>query len=220
MLINVRTNAKEVAKRMEQAGSRQIPFAFSRAINDTLFDIRKELVRETYPSAFPTAPNKAFPRASLRIEKASKVDLQGSVYDRFGFNWVERQAVGGEKLPKTSRTLAIPLYKNKKTGETNFRRTTRGPAKARRAGAVMKKPKRYFSGKPRGSKKGQVNIWERVGRKGREGLRLVYVYEKHAPVKKAFTGYEDAQSIVRQEFNRNFKKRLNEALSSAKRGRH
>lgn len=197
---------------MGQAGSDQIPFAMSGAVNDTLFDIRKRLVGESYPGAFPDAPNKTFIRAALRIGKATKQKPTGQVADRFGYAWLERQALGGVKAPTKSRQLAIPQYK-----QGGPRRTTRGVSKSQRPARLLKNGKKFFSGTPRGFRGNQAGIWKREGPKGRTRLRLFYVYEPKVKVVKAFPGYEDAAAVVRKQFEGNMRKRLRQAVKTRRR---
>lgn len=197
---------------MGQAGSDQIPFAASRAINDTLFDIRKRLVGESFPGAFPDAPNKSFIGASLRLEKSHKTRLSGAVYDRFGYEWLERQAEGGIKAPLKSRDLAIPQYRSGAQKRTRF-----GPRKSNKPAVLLKNSKKFFSGTPRGFRGNQAGIWKREGPKGRTRLRLFYVYEPKVKVAKAFPGYEDAAAVVRRQFEGHMRKRLAKAIATRRR---
>jgi hypothetical protein len=211
MKINIRSNAKQVAKRMGKAGSKQIPFATKNAVNDTLFDMRKEITASSFNRSFPTAPNKQFIKSSMRVEKAkNKQRPEGSVFDRFGYDWLERQAVGGGKRPKSSRTLAVPRY------GPGLKRTAKGPSKVRRPGVLMKQRGKYFSGKPKGILGASAGIWQRMGSKGRKKVRQVYTFTPRADVRKAFTGYEDALVVARRTFGKNMKRSLAKALKTSR----
>jgi len=93
--INMTSNASKVQKAM-QGFSKQFPFAMSRALNATAFQIRKEIVEKTYPQSFD-AKNRAFANAMMRVEKANKRKLSAAVFDRFKRNYMTNQAEGGIK---------------------------------------------------------------------------------------------------------------------------
>ncbi len=97
----------------------QLPYALSKTINGALFDARKKVVEETLANAF-TMRNKRFPSAAMRVEKASKRNLSGSLYDRLNHASLGLHASGGMKKPKSGR-IAIPTAR--------IKRTTRGVSK-------------------------------------------------------------------------------------------
>ena len=47
MKINIKTNNKEFAKKMTNLQKKQIPFASSQAINETLVGLKKEMFKQT-----------------------------------------------------------------------------------------------------------------------------------------------------------------------------
>lgn len=209
MTISVRTNALQVARRMGQRGSKQIPFATKNAVNDTLFDVRSHLINRTFPAAFASAPNKQFIKQALRVDKAKdKHAPTGSVHDRFEYDWMERQARGGRKTPMTSRSLAVPHY------GPGLKRTKRGPSQKRRPAELLKNRRKYFSGKPKGFPSAAPGVWQRMGAGGRKKIRMVYAYTTSAKVRKEFKGYEDAAHVVKREFEGHMRKNLAKALRS------
>ena len=50
--LNIKDDIKRATRRLNDIEKRQIPFATRGAINDTLFDIRKQIVGVTAPRAF------------------------------------------------------------------------------------------------------------------------------------------------------------------------
>ncbi len=81
--LNITSNIDQVQRRLTDIERRQIPFAAAGAINDTLFDIRKQIAGVTGPRAFDIR-NRRFLNAALRVKKATKHNLTGEVFDQLG----------------------------------------------------------------------------------------------------------------------------------------
>jgi len=178
---------------------KQLPYATASAINSTCFDIRDNTVKSTYPEAF-TVRNKTFARTAFRVGKASKRRLEGRVYDRFGYSWLERQARGGTKRP-TGSNIAIPTE--------NIKRTSTGRiSKAKRPRTL----RNSFVGDLKG--KGKA-VYQRYGRKGQK-IRVAYVLEPKVQVEQGFDFYEDARRVVDKRFASHFSRSFAHAVRTAK----
>ena len=72
MRISVKDNIKEVTKGLSKTQRKQIPFATMAALNNTAFNIHKELKKQT-PKKFdkPTA----YTLKAFRVEKAKKTNF-------------------------------------------------------------------------------------------------------------------------------------------------
>ena len=107
MQINVSSNASTVAKAIDAFSKNQIPFATHRALNDTAFAVRKEIVERTYPQSF-VVKNRSFARAMFRVQRSpNKRTLTAAVFDQLGREYMVDQAEGGFKTPR-GLSIAIP----------------------------------------------------------------------------------------------------------------
>lgn len=201
--INMTSNASQVQKAM-QGLSKQLPFAMSQALNSTAFDIRKQIVDRTYPQSF-NVKNKRFANAMFRVEKASKRKLSAAVFDRLGKDYMAMQAEGGTKLPR-GRNIAIP-------GRANQRTSTGKIPRARQPRQIIASGKAYKT-TLRG---GQQAIVQPQGRGKVKRLKVMYVLEQTARIPKRFDFYEDANTVSRRKFDKNFSKAFARAKATAKR---
>ena len=205
--MSVLDNIAQVQKRLTDIERRQIPFATAGAINDTLFDIRKQIVGVTAPRAFDIR-NKRFLSAAIRVKKASKRNLVGEVFDHLGRGHLGLHARGGTLMPR-GRHLAIPGrdIENKRTAGGAIR-------KALRPRTVLSK-----SAKRRAFvttfKSGQQAIVRRKGKK-RQPLQVLYLLEPRARIRKTFPFHADAERVARAQFKRHFNRRLRQALRTAR----
>ena len=205
--LSIRDNIAQVQKRLTAIERRQIPFAASQAINDTVKDIRKRIVEVTAPRAF-TLRNRRFISSQLRMEFATKRRLVGAVFDAKGRGQLELHARGGIKRPR-GRHLAIPTedVKAKRTGSGRIPkrltpRTVLNKAGRRRAFVVT-------------FRSGQEAIVRRIG-KGRQPLEVLHLLERRARIPRSFRFFEDAKKVTKARFKRHFERRLRQALRTAR----
>ena len=201
MQINLTSNVNDVMRRMTDVQKRQVPFALSKALNDTAFEIRTEIVQRTYPRAF-TVRNSRFISAVLRVATASKANLIASVFDQLGRDYLERHTQGGVKTPRGSN-LAIPTDQ-----------VTRNAGGSVRA---AQQPRNVLG--KRGAFKLQSNgntyIAQRQG-KARYPLRVLYLLEPRATIAKTFAFYEDARRVVTERLADAWSKAWARAIKTAR----
>lgn len=106
----------------------QMPFIFSKVLNDAAFSTRQELIETTWPSAVEVH-NSRFLGAALHINKATKGNLQVEIIDQLGRGNLALHAHGGTKQPR-HRALAIPPV-------GRFSRGARGIAKTQRPAGII-----------------------------------------------------------------------------------
>jgi len=203
MQINVKSNISAVTKAIDAFGKNQMPFATSRALNDTAFSVRKHIVDTTYPKSFQVK-NPRFASAMFRVGKSTKRKLVASVFDRFGKDYMVNQAEGGMK-EKRGRYTAIPAQDR--------------PAIRGRAGYERNKP-RTVLGKPKvfvQNVGGQDMILERRTKKPYPLKRLYLLEEKNIRIPKRFPFYEQGNAVAQRDFSRAFRKRFAEAKRTARR---
>lgn len=204
MNINIASNISTLAKAVDAFGKNQIPFATHRALNDTAFAVRKEIVERTYPSSF-LVKNKQFAKAMFRVERSpSKRVLVASVFDRLGRDYMVDQAEGGIKVPR-GKSIAIPAQD---------RPQVRG-----RASYNRNKP-RTVLGRPRAFVQtvgNQEMILERRTKKRYPLKRLYLLEDSPVRIPKRFPFYEDGRRTAIRSFDKSFAKRFAAAKRTARR---
>ena len=207
MQINIRSNYKRLSRSLDQVGRKQLPFAFAKTLNETMKAVEKYTVARTYPRAFDVR-NRAFFKASMftgtAVRRATKTKLRVSASDRFDRGNLQLHATGWTKRARSGR-IAIPSRFTKAT------RGARGVRKALRPRAVVDSPKGYIdSDVPRDA------IYQRYGRGGSK-VRLLYVLQPRARIRKRFRFYEDAQRITRSVSPKLFARNFAHAVNTARR---
>lgn len=164
----------------------QVPFALANALTTAAFRTREVLITETWPGAV-VVRNRNFMRAALRIEKATKRNLQVEIYDDLGRANLILHAKGGQRIAHGGHRLAIPP-------QGSVKRTSHGVRKGQRPRDIIAStPKRALRVTPKG-------IF--VGKNG--SLHLKYVFKRAAAMHKDVPFYEDFVRIMRIEIEKAF----------------
>ncbi len=196
MQVSIESNIEEIAKDLDTAAKKQLPFATALALTWTAGHVRDHL-RETLPNFFqvrgPFVPNSI--RSTMTKKGAAPVVQVGSVFPR-----MQEHVEGGERAGED----AIP-YRARKTPES---KTTRKnwPASllAHKAGFFVK-----------ASKFGGATLFQRIGKKGRH-LRLWWVLAPDVKVKPRWPFEKLARSEIGRVIDRNFVAALDRALKTAR----
>lgn len=202
MDIKLSGNYRELEQRLNKIQRKQLPFAFSKTLNDTAKKVRKQIVERTYPRSFD-ARDKRFANATFSIKFSNKRNLVAIVFDRLDRANLKLHAEGGIKRAK-SGNIAIPSRYVKE------RRSGRGVRKSLRPRTVVDTPKGYIQRGPRKA------IYQSYGRKG-ANKRLLYSLKSFANIRKTFPFYEDANRTVDRHLQRSFNVNLRKALRSRRR---
>ena len=205
--VSVRSNYEKLSRSLDDLGRKQLPFAFSKTLNEPMKAVAKYTVARTYPRAFGVR-NKGFFKAAMftgdAMRWATKTKLRVSARDRFERGNLQLHATGGAKRARSGR-IAIPSRFTKAT------RGARGVRKGLRPRAVVDTPKGFIDRDgPRDA------IYQRYGRGGKR-VRLLYVLHAAAKIPKRFRFYEDAERITRQVSPKRFKRNFAHAVKTAKR---
>ena len=176
--------------------AKQIPFAASRALNDTAFDARREIQNETLPEAL-TLRNR-FTERSIAVNKAKKTSL---VSEAGSLSWfVARLVTGG-----TTRARRGFLHNGRRYLFIPARRTPRG-----------KVPKSRGSATPFviESSNGTLLLVER--RSARRLVTLGFLVDQ--TTHDAEIPWErDVERVVREQFPRRFAENMEKAIRTARR---
>ena len=202
--LNVTSNVNKIQSALDGLGKNQIPFATHRALNDAAFDVRKEIVESVYPKSF-VVKNRSFAKAMFRVKKSpNKRVLEARVFDRFGKDYMQNQAVGGIKR-KQGRYIAIPgrdrpVVRSRTSYDKNQPRT------------VLENPKSFQQ-----TVKGEQMILQRRTKKPYPLKRLYLLNETDVKIPKRFPFYEKGLEMAKKSFNKNFAKRFLQAKRTARR---
>ena len=210
MKILVKTNTKEVSRWLQRAFKDQLPYATSIALNDTAFQVRKELVDHTYKKAF-NMKNPRFASFVTNVKKAKKNDLTASVGNLKSkvFDYLVLHSEGGIKKPR-GRHLAIPSrdLKEKYPGKI---------PKSQRPKNIMKKKGGFtFKTKKQGI---PIIAYRKVkrGKKGKSGdIEIKYILVEMGKIDKELMFYEDAKKVIDKNYTKNFIQAFTRAIRSAK----
>ena len=175
MRLSVESNIQDVIKNLNDFQLNEVPFAASRALNDTAFNLARKHLPKYVDRIFDggaTRWTKSGSRYSdgKRFPRATKKRLEAVVYyDDETHPYISLMVNGGVRTPE-NRSILVPVQGNIR--KNKFGNITRG-----RYSRILDNAKgakdRYFSGVP-GGKAGKryEGIWERHGR-GRKKIRMV-----------------------------------------------
>ena len=206
--LNIRDDIKRATRRLTDIEKRQVPFATKNAINDTIKDVRKQIVGVTAPRAFEVR-NRRFFGVAIRMQFATKQKLTGAVFDRLGRASLGLHARGGTKRPR-GQHIAIPGrdIENKRTVGGAIR-------KALRPRQVLAKTGRRQAFKIK-FRSGQEAIVRRRGKRATP-LQVLWLLERSARIPRRFRFHEDATKVAKRVMPGHFRKRLRQALRTARR---
>lgn len=184
---------EEQVRKMEAAMD-QMPFALSRALNDSADDAYNFIIDQTWPKAV-TVRSPGFMRWALRTKFSTKYDLSIEVFDNTSDQraHLALHAEGGIKTPHKGH-LAIPT--------NNVDRTA--------AGVVQDQRPANLAGKVVVGNK----IYQRVGKGKNSQLKLMYVLAKSAKQPMDVPFKADFQSVIQQSAAQHFIPRMKEAMGS------
>lgn len=196
---SITTNAAELERRLDKFAD-QIPFGTALALTRTAQEVQG-YERDHLDDHMRLRGG--YVRNSIRYRPARKgpspVAYVGSVYAPMAL-----QVEGGEKEGQRGRDIAIPVWARR--DESKVTRPSQWPGRLTQ--------RRNFFIAPIGDS-GDAGVYQRMGRKGRIGLRLWWVLRESVQVKPSWPFYEEASMVVRENFADNWWA----AMEQATRGR-
>ena len=194
--INIKSNVKEITKDLKREQKKQIPFATMIAINNTLFQLRKEMGKQTTKKLDRPTP---FTQRGFLVEKASKKNLKGMLYIRDEVaKYLKYQIEGGIRTPKKKK-IGVP------TGKANLNKY--GNVPGAKKGYIKKKSQKILT------IKGMTGVFEE--HKDRT-LSLMVAFKDRVVYPAIFPFFKIGGKFIDSVFNKNFKKALDKALRTAK----
>ena len=221
MQIDIRSDIKELTRSLNRIQRKQIPFATSKALNATAFDVRKTLqdaldIHLDNPTAYT--------KRGVQVEKSTKRNLVAKVGFRsrkFGkgqgkitqAEYMKRQIKGGTRFPQ-GQAIPVPVPSNMRPNK--FGNIPRG-----KIDRLLADKDKYFSGVPKGRNSG-AGIWQRMpanSKRKKQGgkIRMVIAYEPKAQYQPRFRFKSVVEKSVKQNFGMRFNSAMKQALASARR---
>lgn len=200
MQISVKSNVDELSRRIRSYRD-QIPQATAAALTKTAFDIRQEIVQNTWPQSV-NVRNSRFMNAALRVKNATKRMLTASVFDNLNRNYLARLESSGTKVP-LGNAIAIPArdVADQVRGANGAVRKTYKPR-------TLLNKKGFFR---QTLKSGTDAILERP-KKGRGPLKVWYLLQPRAHIPKLFPFYQAAWTVVQRRLEINFRNAFRRAV--------
>lgn len=182
-----------------------LPFATSVAINQTIFQAQ-QIVRKSMDRYYEGGPV-PFTRSGILFTKSHKRDLHAMVYvNPNRGEYIANTIYGGVVKPARGRTRVRPV-RMRLTKQGNISNKYSGGAG--KVAKMLAKPK-YFSGVPRGKAKTENNagVWERMGRGGKQSLRMVAHYKRRWRQRPFFPADKIAERKIQQVIGQEFYKAI------------
>ena len=165
MQVSVKSNIKEIAKWTTNAQKKQIPFATSVAINNTLFDLKKEMSKQMDKKLDRPTP---FTKRGFLINKAKKNLLIGILLMKdVVARYMQYQIEGGTR--STGNPISVPY-------QPNARLNKFGNIIGKRTG-LIKKSTQFI-----GNVGGTDGVYERT----MDGLKLIIGFENSVTYRPRF----------------------------------
>ena len=223
MQIDIRSDIKELTRSLNRIQRKQIPFATSKALNATAFDVRK-----TLQDALDIHLNNPTPytKRGVQVEKSTKRNLVAKVGFRsrkFGkgqgkitqAEYMKRQIKGGTRFPQ-GQAIPVPVPSNMRPNK--FGNIPRG-----KIDRLLADKDKYFSGTPKGGK-GGAGIWQRMPANSKRAksrnkggrIRMVIAWEPKAQYSGRFPFRQIVARTVRTNFRLRFDTSIRQALASAR----
>jgi len=202
MRISVKSDAKAYSKELRRFQRKQMPFATMRAINDTLFDIKKRVVPRTFRAAFRDGRNRGFLNgATMRVKKANKQTLTGKLYDSQALSYLEEQHEEGKPRRPRGQHIAVPQH-----GRGKIRRTARGVPQGQRPRQILQKPDVFVAK----GKTGNEAIWQKKKNK----LLMLYTLVPTVKVTPRLRFYRNVEKAARGMFPKKLDRAFKKAWDS------
>jgi hypothetical protein len=197
-MITIKSNVKAFCKTIEKH-KKQMRYATAVAINETLKGARPYLIRHIKRRQTSKRAWWANKRDGINRTFANKRRLQGSIYTRMYWAWL--QETGGIKTPHEGRKLAIPT-----------KSTPKSRRKAGGARRMMTQKKTFFAKMD----SGKSGIWRRKTKK-RLPIELLYTLDDKAMIDRPYLHFrKTVEKYVRRNFPKNHHKAYMHAIKTAR----
>lgn len=197
--LTVKADVKKLTRSLSRMQHKQIPFATSKALNDTAFDARKDLMIKTVSHIDRPTP---FTKKGFLVKKSTKRNLTAQVFIKDSVYKYLKWIIEGGTRTSPGKGTGVP------TRNTNLNQY--GNIRGRRQG--LAKGKNQFIA----TIKGISGVWKRTGGKRSKGVKLMVVFEKSVSYRKTFPFVKLVDKTVKRRFTKNFERSMRKALATAR----
>jgi len=189
--INIKTNAKELEKKLGMFQKKHMPEIVSDSINEvgvkSVNAMRAQLLKKL------DKPTK-FTYTGVKLFKAKARDLSALVFiPDIQAKYLEKQFEGGLRLPEKNK-IPVPVDKAKINAFGNI--------KGKRTG-LIKRNTEFM-----GNVKGIDGVWRRVGGKRNPKLKLIVAFENSVFYRKRIEFYKTVKGVVQKNMDKILNKNL------------
>lgn len=186
------------------ADVQQVPYAASRALNESATKTKEFLANVMWPEHVHRRRSN-FPAVALHIDYSTKYDLQVKIYDRLQRGHLYELTYGGIKVPY-GQHLAIPII----DGAYPFSFNSGGGI------AQRDHPAELIATTPRRAMRVIPDKGIFIGGLVRGELRMVYAFKREANIPKQVPFDQEFERYFLEEFERQFPYQLAMAMVTAK----
>jgi hypothetical protein len=219
MQVDVQHNLPWLERRLSRI-RRQIPFATSKAINETAKDSQK--YQRAYQLRAFDVTRRTFMERSVKIKPFAK---KRSLWARIQIeppggkkraDVIAKFEKGGRKTAKSGQHVAVPIAGPRLTRRTRARPnipSRYGPFEPRKGQPTVLEGKKRTFVVTRGSKAG---VYQRIGRARKGKFRLLYTFKQSVTIDRRLNFIRNIKRIVNQRWDRNFSRAFRQAMRTAR----
>jgi len=199
--MKVETNIKDIVKGLSDFEKKQLPYATSKALNDTAFQVKDALVAQMKQKLNNPTP---FTLRAVKVKKATKKSLYAEIFiSDAQAEYLKRVYYGGTKYPK-KKALVTPTKDLKLNKYGNI---TRNKVK------TVLNSKNYFSG----TVKGKGGTRSGIFRKYKTGrIKQIIMWQQKREDKKILEFDKVVKGVAESNIDDNFQRALQYAISTAR----
>ena len=191
MRVDVRADIKDATRHLNNVQKRQLPFAISKSLNDTAFQVQGVLKAQLGKDLHQVA---SFTRSGIQVRKATKSSLEAQVFvEAKRLPYMQYEIKGGVRLPAKSK-LIIPVQQRRNQKDLRTK---------------LLSQKNAFESTTR---RGIGGIWTVVGKRR---LKLLALYANRAQYRPRYKFYEVGEAAAKRIFPITFSQALARALATA-----
>lgn len=192
-MLNIKGDLKNITRHLNRVQKKQIPFAASLAINNTLKQVVKAERAQIVKKLDRPTP---FTVNAFKINWSKKHRLHGEVVIKPAqWNYLKYQIEGGTRI---KHNIGVPT--------SNAKLNKYGNIPGRRKGLIKKKSQFMTS----------TGVFERVGGKRSRIVKKVVGFFDTVTYRKRFHFHKIADGVARSQFKKNLRQALHRALTTAR----
>lgn len=196
---------KEIISSLTDLGKKQVPFAISKALNDTAFQAKSAMDAQIKQKLDRPMP---FTQRATKYKKSNKRNLEAIIFIQDNqAEYLKYVFSSGIRKPKKK---AIP------TPTKKIRLNKYGNLPRKKISKLLSDKSKYFSGKPKGFSNMPEGIYQKTGRGKRKAIKLLIQWEPEKKHVQKLNFDKTVIGVVKNNFEKNFQKAITYAIQTAK----